>query len=71
MNDIGVSQDGFVATVEMRRPPHNFFDSELIAEIGEPLERRSELPGYRARRGGPFVLRRRRFLQAHGDRDGG
>src|ERR1700747_1761660 len=37
--DIGVSQDGFVATVEMRRPPHNFFDSELIAEIGEAFER--------------------------------
>src|SRR5215472_13588793 len=38
MSDIGVSQDGFVATVEMRRPPHNFFDSELIAEIGEAFE---------------------------------
>src|SRR6516225_11684385 len=36
--DIGVSRDGFVATVEMRRPPHNFFDSELIAEIGEAFE---------------------------------
>ena len=39
MSDIGVSRDGFVATVEMRRPPHNFFDSELIAEIGEAFER--------------------------------
>ena len=27
--EIGVSRDGHVATVEMRRPPHNFFDSEL------------------------------------------
>ena len=35
MSDVGVSQDGLVATVEMRRPPHNFFDSELIAELGE------------------------------------
>ena len=31
--EIGVSLDGIVATVEMRRPPHNFFDSLLIAEI--------------------------------------
>jgi enoyl-CoA hydratase/carnithine racemase len=38
MSDIGVSRDGYVATVEMRRPPHNFFDSELIAEIGEAFE---------------------------------
>src|SRR5216683_3364276 len=37
--EIGVSLDGMVATVEMRRPPHNFFDSMLIAEIGEALER--------------------------------
>ena len=33
--DIGVSLDENVATVEIRRPPHNFFDSDLIAEIGE------------------------------------
>ncbi len=37
--EIGVSRDGFVATVEMRRPPHNFFDSALVAEIGEAFER--------------------------------
>src|ERR1700674_2206944 len=30
--DIGVSLDGNVATIEIRRPPHNFFDSDLIAE---------------------------------------
>src|SRR5262245_10018880 len=37
--EIGVSVDGMVATVELRRPPHNFFDSILIAEIGEAFER--------------------------------
>src|SRR6202166_3056323 len=37
--EIGVSLEGMVATVEMRRPPHNFFDSLLIAEIGEAFER--------------------------------
>jgi enoyl-CoA hydratase/carnithine racemase len=37
--DIGVSLDSHVATVEIRRPPHNFFDSDLIAEISEAFER--------------------------------
>jgi enoyl-CoA hydratase/carnithine racemase len=37
--DIAVTVDGHVATVEIRRPPHNFFDSDLIAEIGEAVER--------------------------------
>jgi len=37
--DIAVTLDGHVATVEIRRPPHNFFDSDLIAEIGEAFER--------------------------------
>ena len=37
--DIAVTLDGYVATVEIRRPPHNFFDSDLIAEIGEAFER--------------------------------
>jgi len=46
--DIGVSRDGLVATVEMRRPPHNFFDSELIAEIGEAFEQLDADPGCRA-----------------------
>ena len=36
--EIGVSLDGHVATVEMRRPPHNFFDSALVAEIGDAFE---------------------------------
>jgi len=38
-SDIGVSLDGNVATVEIRRPPHNFFDSDLIRQIGEAFER--------------------------------
>ena len=48
MSDIGVNQDGYVATVEMRRPPHNFFDSELIAEIGEAFEKLDADPECRA-----------------------
>src|SRR5256885_2906803 len=39
LKETGVTLDGMGATVEMRRPPHNFFDSMLIAEIGEAFER--------------------------------
>src|SRR5260370_20288169 len=46
--EIGVGFDGMVATVEMRRPPHNFFDSLLIGEIGEAFERLDEDPACRA-----------------------
>src|SRR5258708_5368070 len=48
MSDTHVSRDGYVATVEMRRPPHNFFDSELIAEIGEAFEQLDVDPACRA-----------------------
>ena len=48
MSDIDVSQDGHVATVEMRRPPHNFFSVELIAEIREAFEQLNSDPGCRA-----------------------
>ena len=36
--DIHVSLDGHVATVEMRRPPHNFFDIPLIAALADAFE---------------------------------
>jgi enoyl-CoA hydratase/carnithine racemase len=36
--DIAVEVDGFVALVEIRRPPFNFFDQDLIAEIADALE---------------------------------
>src|SRR3954466_5843806 len=45
--EIGVSLDGMVATVEMRRPPHNFFDAALIAEIGQAFERIDDDPQLR------------------------
>ncbi len=46
--EIAVTSDGMVFTVEMRRPPHNFFDSELIAEIGQAFERLDSDPACRA-----------------------
>ena len=36
--DIGVESDGHVTTVEIRRPPNNFFDNALIAEIAAAFE---------------------------------
>src|SRR3954466_13439309 len=45
--EIGVNLDGLVATVEIRRAPHNFFDSALIAEIGEAFERLDAHPACR------------------------
>jgi enoyl-CoA hydratase/carnithine racemase len=46
--EIGVTRDGHVATVEMRRPPHNFFDSDLVAELGDAFERLDADPECRA-----------------------
>ncbi len=36
--DLGVELSGHVATIELRRPPHNFFDTALIAALAEVLE---------------------------------
>jgi len=36
--DIGVEKSGHVALIEIRRPPHNFFDISLIQEIAGALE---------------------------------
>jgi 2-(1,2-epoxy-1,2-dihydrophenyl)acetyl-CoA isomerase len=37
--DVGVTlDDGFVATVELRRPPNNFFDVSLVASLADAYE---------------------------------
>ena len=36
--DIAVEKTGHVALIEIRRPPHNFFDNPLIQEISTALE---------------------------------
>jgi enoyl-CoA hydratase/carnithine racemase len=38
MADIGIEKSGFVATIEIQRPPHNFFDVVLINSIADALE---------------------------------
>lgn len=36
--DIGVETQGHVAIVEIKRPPHNFFDMSLIKQIADAFE---------------------------------
>ena len=36
--DITVTLDKFVATVEIQRPPHNFFDYSLIGQIADAFD---------------------------------
>jgi enoyl-CoA hydratase/carnithine racemase len=46
--EIGVSIDGHIATVELRRPPNNFLDVGLIAELAAALERLDDDKNVRA-----------------------
>ena len=46
--DIGVELADFVATVEIRRPPHNFFDYALIQQIADAFESLDGDPACRA-----------------------
>lgn len=48
MGDITMEQEGLVGVVELRRPPHNFFDAGLIGEIGSAFEELDADPGCRA-----------------------
>ena len=46
--DIAVEKTGYVALIEIRRPPNNFFDIALIQEIAGALEALDEDAGCRA-----------------------
>lgn len=46
--DIGVTLDGHVAVVELQRPPNNFLDVDLIADLASALERLDEEPKCRS-----------------------
>lgn len=46
--DVAIDLDGFVATVEIRRPPHNFFDASLIRQLADAFESLDDDPGCRA-----------------------
>ena len=45
---IGVSQSGIVATIEIRRGPNNFVDTDMVAEIADVLEGYDRTPEVRA-----------------------
>ena len=71
---IGVTQSGIIATIEVRRGPNNFVDTDMVGEIADVLEgfdRTSGRARHRAVRRGQAFLRRCRFLQprtGRGDR---
>ena len=46
--DLGIELADAVATVEMRRPPHNFFDLALIRQLADAFEALDADPGCRA-----------------------
>jgi len=48
VEDLGIDSAGGVATVEIRRPPHNFFDEDLIAALADALEALDEDAACRA-----------------------
>ena len=48
MADIGIEKSGHVATIEIQRPPHNFFDIALINAIADALEALDKDDGCRA-----------------------
>jgi enoyl-CoA hydratase/carnithine racemase len=45
---IGVEIDDFVATLEIQRPPNNFFSVEMIKEIAAALETMDDMPEVRS-----------------------
>jgi enoyl-CoA hydratase/carnithine racemase len=46
--DIGVTLDGHVAIVEIKRPPNNFLDVDLIADLASALEQLDDEPQCRS-----------------------
>ncbi|MEE4361088.1 MAG: enoyl-CoA hydratase/isomerase family protein [Pseudomonadales bacterium] len=47
-DDIAVTLEGAVATVEIQRPPHNFFDRALITQLADAFEGLDAHPDCRA-----------------------
>lgn len=45
---IAISQDGIVATIEVRRGPNNFVDTDMVAEVADALEVYDRTPEVRA-----------------------
>ncbi|MEM9030421.1 MAG: enoyl-CoA hydratase/isomerase family protein [Pseudomonadota bacterium] len=47
-DDLAVSRAGHVGVIEIRRPPHNYFDDELVRRIADGLEAFETDPDCRA-----------------------
>ncbi len=47
-DSIGVSLDDHIATIEIQRPPHNFFDFDLIGQIADAFSQLDDDPACRA-----------------------
>jgi enoyl-CoA hydratase/carnithine racemase len=47
-HDLAVDLDGPIATVEIQRPPNNFFDVALVRAIGDAFQALDDEPGCRA-----------------------
>ena len=45
---IAVSESGFVATIEVRRGPNNFIDTDMVGEIADALDVYDHVAGVRA-----------------------
>ena len=66
--DVAVALAGHVAQLEIRRPPHNFFDVQLIRDLADAfnaLDADSDCRALVLSSEGEVVLRRREF---HGNR---
>ena len=48
LSDIGISIDNFVATVEIQRPPNNFFDTGLINDLANIISQMDQSDEVRA-----------------------
>ena len=46
--DIAITLQGHVAIVEMRRPPHNFFDEPMLTDLADTLEELDAVDACRA-----------------------
>src|SRR3954464_8509848 len=44
---IGVTQSGLIATIEVRRGPNNFVDTDMVGEIADALEGFDRTPDVR------------------------
>ncbi len=48
MSDVRISRDGHVGIAEICRPPHNYFNKPMIAELADAFEAFDRDPGIRA-----------------------